>query len=56
MALVVASKIKESIRKNKMNTASDFIPALEKHLTEEINKACRRCSGNGRKTVRAADL
>ena len=56
MALVVASKVKETIRKNKMNTASDLIPALEKHLIEEIGRACRRCAGNGRKTVRAADL
>jgi len=56
MALVVASKVKEAIKKNKMNTASDFVPALEKTLLHHVDEACRRCAGNGRKTVRAADL
>jgi len=56
MSLVVTSKVKAVIKKNKMNTSSDFVPALEKHLIEEVNRACKRCTSNGRKTVRGADL
>jgi len=54
--LLVTSKIKAEIKKMKMNTASDFVPALEKHVAGEIAKCCKRAHANGRKTVRAADL
>ena len=56
MALVVASKVKEAIKKHKMNTASDLLPALEKRILWEIDEAARRATTNGRKTVRAGDL
>lgn len=56
MALVVASKIKELIKKHKMNTASDLVPALEKVIEHKIARACERCASNGRKTVRGGDL
>ena len=55
-AMVVASKVKAHIKKNKMNTAGDLIPALERHLMAELDKACKRTAANGRKTVRAADI
>lgn len=54
--MVVASKVKAEIKKHKMNTAGDFIPALEKEIAAVIDRACRRCAANGRKTVRAGDL
>jgi len=56
MALVVASKVKALIKKEKMHTAGDFMPALEKHIEHHIGKAAARAKANGRKTVRGADL
>ena len=53
---VVASKVKALIKKNKMNTAGDFVPALERKIESEVGAACKRCAANGRKTVRGADL
>jgi histone H3/H4 len=56
MALVVASKIKALIKKDKMKTASDFVPALEKVIEHKVDMAVKRAKGNGRKTVRGVDL
>ena len=55
-AIVVTSKIKAHIKKAKMNTAGDLIPALDREISEIVTKACTRARANGRKTVRAADL
>lgn len=56
MALVVTSGIKEVIKKQEMNTASDFADALDKVVEELVVKACCRAKANDRKTVRACDL
>ncbi|MFH1630845.1 MAG: DUF1931 domain-containing protein [Candidatus Aenigmatarchaeota archaeon] len=56
MALIVGSKVKAVIKKQKMNTAGDFLSALDKHVEAEVVKACRRAAGNKRKTVRGKDL
>jgi histone H3/H4 len=56
MGLVVGSKVKKLIKKQKMNTAGDFLPALDKHLEAEVMKACKRATHNKRKTVRGRDL
>jgi histone H3/H4 len=56
MALVVTSKIKEHIKKSKMNTASDFVPALERAIIHKVDAAIARAKSNGRKTVRAGDV
>jgi len=56
MALVVASKIKALVKKEKMKTAGDFVPGLEKVIERKVEMAVKRAKGNGRKTVRAIDL
>lgn len=56
MALVVASKIKALIKKDKMKTAGDFVGGLDKVIEHKIEMAVKRAKGNGRKTVRAIDL
>lgn len=54
--LVVQAKVKEVIKKNKMNTASDVMPALTEVVLNCIEAAVKRAKSNGRKTVRAGDL
>jgi len=56
MGYVVTSKVKELIKKNKMNTAGDFVHALDKEIEHVVSKAAARAKSNGRKTVRAGDL
>ncbi len=53
---VVASKIKEIVKKENMNMASDFAEALSGKVEELVKAAVKRAQGNGRKTVRAVDL
>ena len=54
--VVVTSKVKELIKQEEMNTASDFVPALDAAIEELIKKAAARAKTNDRKTVRAGDL
>jgi len=56
MTLVVASQVKEAIKKHEMQCAGDFCDALDKHLEEIIAKAAARAKSNGRKTLRAGDV
>jgi len=53
---VVSSKIKEIIKKENMNMASNFADALSKKVEEIVKEAIKRSKGNGRKTVREIDL
>jgi len=54
--LVVTSKVKQLIKKNKMNTASDVMGALTAVVTAQVTYAIKRAKSNGRKTVRANDF
>lgn len=54
--LVVASKVKETIKKHKCMTSSEFIPALSEVVHELIAKAAERAKANKRSTLRAKDL
>ncbi|MBI5332865.1 MAG: DUF1931 domain-containing protein [Candidatus Aenigmarchaeota archaeon] len=56
MSYVVTSKVKALIKKSKMNTAGDFVKALDKEIESLVAKAAHRAKTNGRKTVRAGDL
>ena len=56
MGYVVTSKVKELIKKHKMNTAGDFVKALDKEIEFHVTRAVARSKSNGRKTVRAGDL
>ena len=54
--LIVASKLKESIKGQDMNTAGDAINGLNARVSEMVKMAVQRAKENGRKTVRAVDF
>lgn len=54
--LVIASKMKDAIRKQGCNVSSDVVDALSAKMHEMIKEACGRCKDNGRKTVRGYDF
>ena len=56
MSLVVASSVKEAIKKSEMNCAGDFCDALDKKIEALINDAAARAKSNDRKTVRPGDM
>ncbi|MBI2971709.1 MAG: DUF1931 domain-containing protein [Candidatus Aenigmarchaeota archaeon] len=56
MALVVASQVKEQIKKAEMQCAGEFCDALDKKVEALVNDALSRAKSNDRKTVRAGDL
>jgi len=53
--LVVASKVKETVKKSGCNTSGDFITALSACCEECVKKAVERAKANGRKTVQSRD-
>jgi hypothetical protein len=56
MSYVVASAIKELLKKEGMMTAGDFPEAASAFLEAKIKKAGKRAKDNGRVTVRGYDL
>jgi histone H3/H4 len=54
--LLVASKVKQAIRGQKMNVAGDAPAALNGVVYWYIEQAAKRAAANGRKTVRAHDF
>jgi len=54
--LVVGSKVKDFISKQKVRTGGDFLPALSKEMECVVASAIKRAKANGRQTVRADDL
>ncbi len=56
MSYVVASKLKELIKKHGMMAAGDLPEAMSAMLEDVVKKAVWRAKENGRKTVRPADL
>jgi histone H3/H4 len=56
MSYVVASKLKELIKKNGMMSSGDLADAVSALIEEAVKKATARAKANGRKTVRAEDL
>ncbi|MBN2067586.1 MAG: hypothetical protein JW744_03915 [Candidatus Diapherotrites archaeon] len=54
--LVVGSKVKDAVKAAGCNTGGDFVPGLSAEVDALVKKAVKRCTANGRKTVRAADL
>jgi len=55
-SLVVASKVKESIKGQGCNTAGDAVDALSGIVSDMVGKAAARAKANGRKTVRGSDF
>jgi histone H3/H4 len=56
MSYVVASAIKDLLKKQGMMTAGDFPEAASKFLEDAVKKAGMRAKDNGRVTVRGYDL
>jgi len=54
--LVVQSKVRQAIKKQKCNMSGDFAEDLSKVVAEMVADACNRAKSNGRKTVRGYDL
>lgn len=49
--LVVGSKVRAAVKKNKMNMASDFLPALNKAVMDMVNEKCNIAKAFNKKTV-----
>ena len=56
MSYVVASKLKELIKKSDMMMSGDFADAASAALEGMVKAAVKRADENGRKTVRPCDL
>ena len=54
--LVVGSKAKGALKKNKCNVAGDALEGLNDVVHWFIEQAAKRAKANGRKTVRAHDF
>jgi histone H3/H4 len=55
-SLIVASKVKELMRKAGCNTAGDALDGLNGWIYWHIEQAAKRAKANGRKTVRSHDF
>ena len=54
--LVVQSKLKDLIKKSKMNCSSDVMPEFSRIISDLVERGVERARANGRKTLRATDL
>ena len=54
--LVFGSRVREIIKKQKMNMSGDFLKGLSKKVEGLVKEAAARAKANKRKTVRAYDL
>ncbi len=54
--LVVASKVRDYVKKSGCNTSGEFIGELSNTVYCAIDKAIDRAQGNNRKTVQAKDV
>jgi hypothetical protein len=54
--LVIASKAKGVLKKQKMNVAGDAFEGLNTLIRYFLEQAARRAKANGRKTVRKHDF
>ena len=55
-SLVVASKVKDVIKAQDLQTAGEAIDALNKRVQALIEDAIARAKANNRKTVKASDF
>ena len=54
--LVVASKVKDYIKANGLQSSSEVIPALSEKIYDMLDSAAARTQNNNRATVRPHDL
>jgi DNA-binding protein HU-beta len=55
-AVVIASKLKEAVKKHDVRMASDFVHAVSEQVHDIVEKAAKRAKANRRSTVRPDDL
>lgn len=56
MSYVVASAVRDLLKKHGMMCAGDFPESASAYLEEAVKKAAARAKDNGRVTVRPCDL
>ncbi len=56
MSYVVASKLKDLVKKHGMMSSGDLADAVSAYVESAVAKASDRAKANGRKTVRPEDL
>ncbi len=56
MSLVVKSKVKDLVKKKKMNMGADALGALDKEIARLIDRAAQRAKDNRRSTVKGRDI
>jgi len=54
--LYVQSKVRELVRAHELRLSEPFLRALNERLESVVQQACRRCRGNGRRTLDPLDL
>ena len=54
--MVIVSRVKDYIKSKGLRSDGNLDDALNKMLTEQLDKAIQRCKDNGRQTVRPSDL
>lgn len=54
--VVLASRIRELARQNKVRVSGDFVDAANGAVVAMVKKAVERCKANGRQTVRPQDI
>lgn len=53
---VVDSRVKEFNQENGLRTSGDFTEALNAKIASDLEAAQKRCTDNGRSTLRPSDL
>lgn len=56
MSYVVKSKVKELVKKKKMNMGADAIGMLDKEIVRMVDRAAQRAKENRRSTIKGRDL
>jgi len=54
--LLVASKTKEALKGGDYNVSSEALDALNNYVYWLVEQAQKKCSANGRKTIKAYDI
>ena len=53
---VVASMVKSYVREKGFNVSSELVAELSNRAQDLLDRAAKRCQGNGRRTVRTFDV
>lgn len=56
MSLIVKNAVRELAKQKDMRVSGDSLDALDKWAEDAVNKAAKRASDNGRKTIMAQDI